>query len=79
MGMKQAAKMSGEEYVCGRRAGVEGTQGESRKGSAEKTVYPADDNDGGGEDGLGAAARNIYGKAVRNKGDDIGDRALFER
>ena len=79
MGMKQTAKMAGEEYVRGRRAGVEGTEGLSRKGLAEKTVYPADDNLGGGEDGLGAAARSIYDKSVRNKGDDIGDKALMER
>lgn len=70
-----------EEYVKGRRAGVEGTYGEDRPGnSAEKTIFPAGGNsDGGGEDGLGAVASRIYRKAVENRGDDMGDKALTER
>jgi len=82
MGTKQAAKMSGEEYVKGRRAGVEGTQGASRKGSAEKTIPDSDMHDadsGSRQSDLSAAAKGLYGKAVGNKGDAIGDKALTER
>jgi hypothetical protein len=70
-----------EEYVKGRRAGVEGTYGEDRPGnSAEKTIFPASGNsDGGGEDSLGEKASSIYRKAVENRGDDMGDKALTER
>jgi hypothetical protein len=80
MGKKEAAKMTGEEYVKGRRAGVEGTHGASRKGVAEKTLLPHSDvNDSGGESELNRAARNIYQDAVHNRGDKDGDKALTER
>jgi hypothetical protein len=70
----------GEEYLAGRRAGVEGTYGEKHDDVAEKTLRPGyDSNDGGGEDGLKSAASSIYSKAVGNKGDSIGDKALTER
>lgn len=73
-------KTGNEHYLKGRKAGVSDTYGASRKGVAEKTVLPAHDaNDGGGEDGLKSAASSIYRKAVQNKGDDQGDKALTER
>jgi hypothetical protein len=80
MGKKEAAKMTGEEYLKGRRAGVEGTHGASRKGLAEKTLLPHSDvNDSGGESELNEKARSIYQNAVHNRGDKDGDKALTER
>jgi hypothetical protein len=77
---KEGMDKGSEEYVRGRRAGVEGTYGEKDDDVAEKTIVSAIGNgDGGGEDGLAATARSIYQKAVKNEGDDIGDRALIER
>lgn len=81
MGKKESADMKGEEYLKGRRAGVEGTHGASRgsKG-AEKTLLPHSDvNDSGGESELNRAARSIYQDAVHNRGDKDGDKALTER
>ncbi len=81
MGKMEKASMKGEEYLKGRRAGVEKTYGESRgsKG-AEKTMLPHSDvNDGGGESELTRAARSIYQDAVHNRGDKDGDKALTER
>lgn len=73
-------KTGNEEYVRGRRAGVDDTYGTPRKGVAERTVDPAHDaNDGGGEDGLKSAASSLYRKAVSNRGDSDGDKALTER
>jgi len=73
-------KTGNESYVRGRKEGVSDTYGKSRKGVAEKTVFPGQDsNDGGGEDGLKSAASSIYRKAVENRGDDQGDKALTER
>jgi hypothetical protein len=80
MGKKEAAKMKGEEYLKGRKSGVEETYGASRKGVAEKTLLPHSDvNDSGGENELNRAARSIYQDAVHNRGDKDGDRALTER
>ncbi len=82
MGTKQAAKMSGEEYVKGRRAGVEGTEGSSRKGVAEKTIPDSNMHDadsGSRQKDLSEAAKGMYSKAVGNRGDAIGDKALIER
>ena len=80
MGKKEAAKMKGEEYNSGRKAGVEGTHGASRKGVAEKTLLPHSDvNDSGGESELNEKARSIYQNAVHNRGDKDGDKALTER
>jgi len=80
MGKKESAIMRGEEYLKGRRAGVEGTHGASRKGVAEKTVLPHSDvNDSGGESELNRAARSLYQDAVHNRGDKDGDKALTER
>lgn len=80
MGKKEAAKMKGEEYLKGRRTGVEETYGASRKGVAEKTALPHSDvNDSGGESELNRAARSIYQDAVHNRGDRDGDKALTER
>jgi hypothetical protein len=80
MGKKESAVMKGEEYLKGRRAGVEGTHGAERKGLAEKTVLPHSDvNDGGGENELSRVARSIYKDAVSGRGDKDGDKALTER
>jgi hypothetical protein len=81
-GNKERANESGEKYLKGRTAGVEGTYGESRKGVAEKTVVSKNDqHDSGGEDGLPVAAGSIYRKAVANGSgrDPLGDQALHER
>jgi hypothetical protein len=80
MGKKESAVMKGEEYLKGRRAGVEGTHGAERKGLAEKTMLPHSDvNDGGGENELSRVARSIYKDAVSGRGDRDGDKALTER
>jgi hypothetical protein len=81
MGKKEAAKMKGEEYLKGRKTGIEETYGESRgKRGAEKTMLPHSDvNDSGGESELNRAARSIYQDAVHNRGDKDGDKALTER
>ena len=87
--MKTPVDKGSEEYVKGRRAGVEGTYGAPRSEdshgpvgtrAAEKTVQPGERNSlGGGEDSLGEAASSIYEKAVMNRGDSLGDKALTER
>jgi hypothetical protein len=81
MGKKESAKMKGEEYLEGRRAGVEGTHGASRgKMGAEKTLLPHSDvNDSGGESELNACASRIYQNAVKNRETPDGDKALTER
>lgn len=80
MSKKETANMRGEEYLKGRRAGVEGTHGASRKGVAEKTLLPHSDvNDSGGESELNEAAASVYRQAVKNTGDKDGDKALTER
>lgn len=80
MGKMEKANMKGEEYLEGRKSGVEGTHGEKRKGVAEKTLLPHSDvNDGGGQSELSRAARSIYQDAVSGRGDKDGDKALTER
>jgi len=80
MGKKEAANMRGEEYLKGRRAGVEGTHGASQKGVAEKTLLPHSDvNDSGGESELNEKARSLYQNAVHNRETPDGDKALTER
>ena len=80
MGKTESAKMKGEEYHTGRKAGVEGTHGASRKGVAEKTLLPPSDvNDSGGESELNECASRLYQNAVHNRGDKDGDKALTER
>lgn len=80
MGKSEHANMKGEEYLKGRKSGVEGTQGASRKGVAEKTLLPHSDvNDSGGESELNACASRLYQSAVHNRGDKDGDKALTER
>jgi hypothetical protein len=81
MGKMDKAKMKGEEYLEGRRAGVEKTYGESRGNrGAEKTLLPhADVNDSGGESELNRAASSIYQNAVKNRETPDGDKALTER
>lgn len=81
-GNKERANESGERYLKGRTAGVEGTYGESRKGVAERTVLPKNDmHDSGSEGDLAAVAGRIYSKAVSNGSgrDELGDQALHER
>jgi len=82
MGKRESANMKGEEYLKGRKAGVEGTHGASRKGVAEKTLLPHSDmNDSGGESELNQKAASIYGKSVKNGSgkDELGDQALHDR
>jgi hypothetical protein len=76
------ANESGEAYLKGRRAGVEGTYGKGRKGTAEITIVAdkMDQSDSGSVQGdLTSSASSLYRKAVRNEGDDMGDKALTER
>lgn len=78
--VRASDKDGSEEYVKGRRAGVDNTYGEDHDGVAERTLASGkDSDDGGGEDGLVAAARNLYQAAVHNRGDKLGDKALTER
>lgn len=82
-GMKERANESGEKYLKGRTAGVEGTHGKARKGVAEKTVIGSgDQRDSGSLDSeLGSAASSIYSRAV-GPGEDpskMGDQALRQR
>ncbi len=82
MAKNERADMAVEEYLKGRRAGVEGTYGDKRKGVAEKTIVPGKANsDGGGEDGLAAKVKSLYGRAVAASEDPskIGDQALRDR
>jgi len=77
------ANESGEAYLKGRRAGVEGTYGMARKGNvAEKTnvADKMDQSDSGSlQSDLTSAARSIYQDAVSGRGDKMGDKALTER
>jgi hypothetical protein len=80
MAKMESAKMKGEEYLKGRKAGVEGTHGASRKGVAEKTMLEHSDTcDSGGESELNSKARSMYRDAVSGRGDKMGDKALTER
>jgi hypothetical protein len=77
------ANESGEAFVKGRKAGVEGTYGTSRgaKG-AEKTIVAdkMDQSDSGSlQSDLTSSARSLYQNAVHNRGDKDGDKALTER
>lgn len=66
-----------EEYLQGRRAGVQGTYGTKRKGVAEKTAI--EHPEGSGD--LASVAGSVYSKAVKNGGgsDTGGDAALRNR
>ena len=87
----EKASMKGEEYLKGRRTGVEktfGKEGKPYRGvgskwsgeSAEATILSKDDNhDSGGNEELASAARSMYQEAVHNRGDKDGDKALTER
>ena len=82
MGKREAANESGEKFLKGRTAGVEGTHGASRKGVAEKTIIGhGDQRDSGSLDPDLAKAASVYKKAVRNGGgkDAMGDQALHDR
>lgn len=82
MAMKERADMKGEEYLMGRRAGVEGTHGTARKGGVEKTVISEGESNSGSRDAsLREAARSLYARAV-GPGEDssrMGDQALRDR
>ena len=77
------ANESGEAYLKGRRAGVEGTYGKARAGhSAEKTnvADKMDQSDSGSlQSDLTSAASSLYKSAVSGRGDKEGDKALTER
>lgn len=80
-GMKEHANESGEKYLKGRTAGVEGTHGQKRKGIAEKTVIGGGDQSDGGtlDAALRESAGSMYRKAVDNSDDKMGDQALRDR
>jgi hypothetical protein len=77
------ANESGEAYLKGRKAGVEGTYGKSRAGrSAEETnvADKMDQSDSGSlQSDLTSSARSIYQNAVKNRETPDGDKALTER
>ncbi len=78
----EKANMSGEAYLKGRKAGIEGPSGSTRKGIAEKTVVAdkMDQSDSGSmQSDLTSAAHSLYSAAVKNTGDKMGDKALTER
>ena len=91
MAKMEKASMKGEEYLKGRRAGVEETYGKEGKPyrgagskwsgqSAEATLLSKDDaHDSGANEELAKAARSLYQDAVHNRGDKDGDKALTER
>lgn len=81
MGKREKANESGEAFVKGRRAGVEGTHGHERHNIAEKTVIGHGDqrNSGSLDPELGKAASSIYGNAKHNRETKDGDKALTER
>jgi hypothetical protein len=79
------ANESGETYLKGRKAGVEGTYGKKRPGhSAEETnvADKMDQSDSGSlQSDLTSAASSIYSRAV-GPGEDpskMGDQALRDR
>ena len=77
------ANESGEAYLKGRRAGVEGTYGTSRSGNVAQETNVADKMDqsdsGSLQSDLTSSARSLYQNAVHNRGDKEGDKALTER
>ena len=77
------ANESGEAYLKGRRAGVEGTYGKSRSGNVAQETNVADKMDqsdsGSLQSDLTSSARSLYQNAVHNRGDIEGDKALTER
>lgn len=84
MGKRESATMGGEEYLKGRRAGIEGTHGNARKGTAERTVVSDgghDSDSGSHQTDLTSAASSMYKRAV-GPGEDtskMGDQALRDR
>lgn len=87
----ERADMKGEEYLKGRRAGVEETTGKEGKPyrgvgskwhgqSAEATNLSKNDHhESGANEELASAARSMYQDAVHGRGDKHGDKALTER
>ncbi len=82
-GRNERANESGEKYLKGRTAGVEGTHGTPRKGIAEKTVIGSGDQSDGGtlDPALRSAAKSMYDRAVAapEDGSKMGDQALRDR
>jgi len=81
-GHNERASESGEAFLKGRRAGVEGTHGTARKGVAERTVIGhGEQRDSGSLDPELGKAAGVYKKALRNGGgkDHMGDQALHDR
>lgn len=79
---RSPANGAGENYLHGRKAGVEGTYGTSHGSVAERTASPgAGSSDGGGSESVSSVASSIYQKARRNggSGDGEGDQALTSR
>jgi len=78
-----SANESGEAYLKGRKSGVEGTYGKSRKGASAEETNVADKMDqsdsGSLQTDLTSAARSLYQDAVSGRGDKMGDKALTER
>jgi hypothetical protein len=77
------ANESGEAYLKGRKAGVEGTYGKSRSGNLAQETNVADVMDqsdsGSLQTDLTSSAKSLYSQAVKNTGDKLGDKALTER
>jgi len=77
------ANESGEAYLKGRKAGVEGSYGKPRKGASAEETNVADKMDqsdsGSLQTDLTSAARSLYQDAVSGRGDKLGDKALTER
>jgi hypothetical protein len=77
------ANESGEAYLKGRKAGVEGTYGKSRSGNLAQETNVADVMDqsdsGSLQTDLTSSAKSLYSQAVKNTGDKLGDKALLER
>lgn len=82
-GMNERASEGGEKFLEGRRAGVEGTHGQPRKGVAEKTVIGHGDqrNSGSLDPDLGRAVGSMYSRALSSSPDPskMGDQAMFDR
>lgn len=83
MAKMEKANESGEKYLKGRTAGVEGTHGTARKGGVEKTVLGhGDQSDGGTLDpDLRSSVKSLYARAVADAPDPshMGDQAMFDR
>ena len=77
------ANQKGEEYLKGRKSGVEGTYGKARSGNVAQETNVADKMDqsdsGSLQTDLTSSAHSMYQDAVSGRGDKLGDKALTER